>query len=103
MYSRCADNDGPAAHGRPNAARSHSAIAEAFGCQSQLQVQRVLLGDIDVLEGESFVDRGKWPSVSILLSHRMWWGRALLTAGCDGGPSMINAAMRVLGHQVGQG
>ena len=36
----------------------HEAIAEAFGCQSQQQVQRVLFGDTDVLEGESFEDHG---------------------------------------------
>ena len=36
----------------------HEAIAEAFGCKSQQQVQRVLFGDTDVLEGESFEDHG---------------------------------------------
>ena len=39
------------------AQRVHEVIAEAFGCQSQ-QVQRVLFGDMDVLEGESFEDHG---------------------------------------------
>ena len=34
----------------------HEAIAEVFGCKSQKQVQRVLFGDVDVLEGESFED-----------------------------------------------
>jgi hypothetical protein len=32
----------------------HEAIAEAFECQSQQQVQRVMFGDTNVLEGESF-------------------------------------------------
>jgi len=36
----------------------HEAIAAAFECQSQQQVQRVLFGDVDVLEGESFEDHG---------------------------------------------
>ena len=36
----------------------HEAIAEAFGCERQQQVQRVLLGDMDVCEGESFEDHG---------------------------------------------
>ena len=36
----------------------HEAIAEAFGCKSQQQVQRVLFGDSDVLKGESFEDHG---------------------------------------------
>jgi len=33
-------------------------IASAFGCKSQQQVQRVLFGGTDVLEGESFEDHG---------------------------------------------
>ena len=36
----------------------HEAIAEAFGCERQEQVQRVLFGDMDVLKGESFEDHG---------------------------------------------
>ena len=36
----------------------HDAIAEAFGCERQEQVQRVLFGDMDVLKGESFEDYG---------------------------------------------
>ena len=36
----------------------HEAIAEAFGCERQEQVQRVLFGDIDVLKGESFEEHG---------------------------------------------
>jgi len=36
----------------------HVAVAEAFGCERQDQVQRVLMGDMDVLEGESFEDYG---------------------------------------------
>ena len=36
----------------------HDAIAEAFGCERQEQVQRVLFGDMDVLNGESFEDHG---------------------------------------------
>ena len=36
----------------------HAAIAEGFGCERQHQVQRVLFGDTDVLEGESFEDHG---------------------------------------------
>jgi hypothetical protein len=36
----------------------HEAIAAAFGCESQQQVQRVLFGDTDVLKGESFEDHG---------------------------------------------
>ena len=36
----------------------HDAIAEAFGCERQEQVQRVLFGDMDVLEGESFEQHG---------------------------------------------
>ena len=34
------------------------AIAKAFGCERLQQVHRVLFGDIDVLEGESFEDHG---------------------------------------------
>jgi hypothetical protein len=34
----------------------HNAIAEAFGCERQEQVQWVLFGDMDVLGGESFED-----------------------------------------------
>ena len=36
----------------------HDAIAEAFGCERQEQVQRVLFGDMDVLKGESFEQHG---------------------------------------------
>ena len=36
----------------------HEAIAEAFGCERQEQVQRVLFGDMDVLKGESCEDHG---------------------------------------------
>jgi hypothetical protein len=36
----------------------HDAIAEAFGCERQEQVQRVLFGDMNVLEGESFEQHG---------------------------------------------
>jgi len=39
------------------AQRVHEVIAEAFGCERQ-QVKRVLFGDRDVLEGESFEDHG---------------------------------------------
>jgi len=35
----------------------HLAIAEAFACESQ-QVHRVLFGDTDVNDGESFEDYG---------------------------------------------
>ena len=36
----------------------HEVIAEAFGYERQQEVQRVLFGDTDVLEGESFEDHG---------------------------------------------
>ena len=36
----------------------HVAIAEAFGCELQKQAHRVLFGDTDVFEGESFEDYG---------------------------------------------
>ena len=36
----------------------HVAIAEAFGCEKWQIVQRVMFGDIDVLEGETFEDHG---------------------------------------------
>ena len=36
----------------------HAAIVEGFGCERKQQVQRVLFGDTDVLEGESFEDHG---------------------------------------------
>ena len=37
----------------------HRAVAVAFGCERQEQVQRVLFGDdTDVFEGESFEDHG---------------------------------------------
>lgn len=53
------DNDAEAKRLTVDLARGvHEAIAEAFGCKSQQQVQRVLFGDTDVLEGESFEDHG---------------------------------------------
>jgi len=36
----------------------HDTIADAFGCERREQVQRVLFGDMDVLEGESFEKHG---------------------------------------------
>ena len=47
----------------------HEAIAAAFGCESQQHVQRVLFGDTDVLEGESFEDHGVGVS-GVAHSHR---------------------------------
>ena len=35
----------------------HEAIAEAFGV-NKTYIQRIVFGDIDVVEGESFVDHG---------------------------------------------
>ena len=53
----------------------HEAIAEAFGCKSQQQVQRVLFGDTDVLEGESFEDHG----VEVGLTHSLRTVQCLLS------------------------
>ena len=53
----------------------HEAIAEAFGCKSQQQVQRVLFGDTDVLEGESFEDHG----VEVGLPHSLRTVQCLLS------------------------
>jgi len=44
------------------------AIAEAFGCEKWQIVQRVMFGDIDVLEGESFEDHG--------IEQCFFWGKA---------------------------
>jgi len=43
----------------------HNAIAEAFGCERQDQVQRVLFGDMDVLGGESFDEHGIEVAVTV--------------------------------------
>jgi len=42
----------------------HEVIAESFGCQTQKEVQRVLSGDTDVLEGESFEITAEWITCS---------------------------------------
>jgi len=43
--------------GSPSGQLVHEVIAEAFECHRQT-VQRVLFGDTDVLEGESWEDHG---------------------------------------------
>jgi hypothetical protein len=59
MISITVDSDMEAKRLTVDPAQSvHETIAAAFGCQSQQQVQRVLFGDTDVLEGESFEDHG---------------------------------------------
>jgi hypothetical protein len=84
----------------------HEAIAEAFGCENSKWriVQRVLFGDIDVLEGESFEDHGiEWAlaenSAVVCLSVGLcfFWGKAAHN------PSLIRpcVCVRVRGHQDG--
>jgi len=57
------------------------AVAEALGCKRRRQVQRVLFGDTDVLEGESFeitasrwvalLHCERWPSISVLTAAHL--------------------------------
>ena len=70
------DNDAEAKRLTVDPAQSvHEAIAEAFGCKSQKSVQRVLFGDIDVLEGESFEDHG----VEVSVTHSLRTVQCLLS------------------------
>jgi len=47
------------------AQRVHEVVAEAFQCESEL-IQQVLLGEMDVLDGESFEDHG----IEVNLHHQ---------------------------------
>ena len=62
----------------------HVAVTEAFGCQRRQQVQRVLFGDMDVLDGERFEDHGiEVGGVTLLCERcrRLSWCSQQLTSG----------------------